>query len=134
MGETYSSPVKFWMPFNGNIGMHDASWRSQFGGDIYVTGGSHGCVNLPRKKAEEIFDVIEKGEAVVVYGGKQEVPPADPNDLSNLTEEQRQALMQLLLQQQAESTEPQAGEAQQPEPQPEPQQQEPQPEQAEGGE
>ena len=134
VGETYSSPVKFWMPFNGNIGMHDASWRSQFGGDIYVTGGSHGCVNLPRKKAEEIFDVIEKGEAVVVYGGKQEVPPADPNDLSNLTEEQRQALMQLLLQQQAESTEPQAGEAQQPEPQPEPQQQEPQPEQAEGGE
>ena len=135
VGETYSSPVKFWMPFNGNIGMHDASWRNQFGGEIYITGGSHGCVNLPRKKAGEIYDVIEKGEAVVVHGGKQAVPASDPNDLSNLTEEQRQALMQLLLQQQAESTEPQAAPQPEPQAEPEPQpQQEPQPEQAEGGE
>ena len=27
-GEGYASPVKFWMPFNGGIGFHDASWRN----------------------------------------------------------------------------------------------------------
>ncbi|MCH4191510.1 MAG: L,D-transpeptidase/peptidoglycan binding protein [Butyrivibrio sp.] len=69
VGENYSSPVKFWMPFNGNIGLHDASWRSSFGGTIYVNGGSHGCINLPSKKAGEIFAAVEKGEAVVVHGG-----------------------------------------------------------------
>lgn len=68
-GENYSSDVKFWIPFNGNIGMHDASWRSSFGGEIYVASGSHGCVNLPTDKAKSVFDNVEKGEAVVVYGG-----------------------------------------------------------------
>ena len=30
-GEDYETPVNYWMPFNGNIGMHDATWRSSFG-------------------------------------------------------------------------------------------------------
>ncbi len=70
VGENYSSPVKYWMPFNGNVGMHDASWRSEFGGWQYITNGSHGCINLPVSKAASIFDLVEKGEAVFVYGGK----------------------------------------------------------------
>jgi hypothetical protein len=69
VGENYSSPVKYWMPFNGNVGMHDASWRSSFGGNEYILNGSHGCINLPTSKAAEIFDVVSKGEAVFVYGG-----------------------------------------------------------------
>ncbi|MCR5100671.1 MAG: L,D-transpeptidase/peptidoglycan binding protein, partial [Butyrivibrio sp.] len=51
VGENYESPVSYWMPFNGNVGMHDASWRSEFGGELYVTSGSHGCINLPVDKA-----------------------------------------------------------------------------------
>ncbi|MCR4589644.1 MAG: L,D-transpeptidase/peptidoglycan binding protein [Lachnospiraceae bacterium] len=112
VGETYSSAVSYWMPFNGNIGMHDASWRSSFGGDIYITGGSHGCVNLPKKKAAEIFDYVEKGEPVIVYGGKQEVPQTDKPDVTELTEEQQQALLQLILQQQAEAMDGQINEGQ----------------------
>ena len=50
-GEGYASPVKFWMPFNGGIGFHDASWRSTFGGTIYKTNGSHGWVNMPYEAA-----------------------------------------------------------------------------------
>lgn len=68
VGEGYQSSVKYWMPFNGNIGLHDASWRDSFGGHIYYMNGSHGCVNLPPAKAAEIYDQVEKGEAVVVYG------------------------------------------------------------------
>lgn len=69
VGENYQSSVKYWMPFNGNIGMHDASWRDQFGGHIYYMSGSHGCVNLPTAKAAAIYDQVEKGEPVIVYGG-----------------------------------------------------------------
>lgn len=72
IGENYSSPVSYWMPFNGNVGLHDASWRSSFGGDLYLTSGSHGCVNLPVSAAEQIYSYVEKGMAVVVYGGQSQ--------------------------------------------------------------
>lgn len=73
-GQGYASPVSYWIPFNGNVGMHDASWRGSFGGEIYLTNGSHGCVNLPVKKAEQIYGYVEKGEPVIVYGGKTYAP------------------------------------------------------------
>ncbi|MDE7017430.1 MAG: L,D-transpeptidase/peptidoglycan binding protein [Lachnospiraceae bacterium] len=67
VGETYRTPVNFWMPFNNNVGMHDAAWRDSFGGDIYKTGGSHGCINLPYSAAKEIYGYIEKGTPVICY-------------------------------------------------------------------
>lgn len=66
-GENYASPVSYWMPFCNNVGMHDASWRSRFGGSIYKTSGSHGCVNLPSGAAKKIFEQIEEGDPVLVY-------------------------------------------------------------------
>ncbi len=66
-GENYATPVSYWMPFNGNIGMHDASWRGSFGGNIYKTNGSHGCVNLPPSVAKTIFENIEAGMPVLCY-------------------------------------------------------------------
>lgn len=66
-GEGYSSPVSFWMPFNGGIGIHDATWRSSFGGNIYLYGGSHGCVNAPYSVANTIFNNIEEGTPIVCY-------------------------------------------------------------------
>ena len=67
VGENYSSPVDYWMPFNGNIGIHDASWRTEFGGELYKTSGSHGCVNTPPKNAKKIFEKLEKGMPVIVH-------------------------------------------------------------------
>ena len=66
-GANYTTPVKYWMPFNGNVGMHDASWRKSFGGDIYLENGSHGCINLPVKMAEEIYGYMEKRFPIVCY-------------------------------------------------------------------
>lgn len=66
-GPDYNSPVTFWMPFNGGIGIHDASWRTDFGGEIYKTRGSHGCVNAPYDVAEKIFNNIEPGTPVVCH-------------------------------------------------------------------
>ena len=68
VGPDYQSPVSFWMPFIGNsIGLHDASWRWNFGGDIYKTNGSHGCVNLPYSLAESIYNNISVGTPVICY-------------------------------------------------------------------
>lgn len=66
-GENYSTPVSYWMPFNGNIGLHDADWRTSFGGQIYRTNGSHGCVNLPPDYARRIYDVVQTGTPVICY-------------------------------------------------------------------
>ena len=64
-GDGYASPVSFWMPFNGGIGLHDASWRSVFGGTIYKTNGSHGCVNLPYNVAKDIYYNIEEKTTII---------------------------------------------------------------------
>lgn len=66
-GEGYATPVSFWMPFNGGIGIHDATWRGSFGGSIYVSGGSHGCVNAPYSLANTIFNNIDEGTPIVCY-------------------------------------------------------------------
>lgn len=66
-GPGYETPVNYWMPFNGNIGMHDATWRSSFGGDIYLTNGSHGCINLPFENAKIIYEYVYTGFPVVCY-------------------------------------------------------------------
>ncbi|MCM1568582.1 MAG: L,D-transpeptidase/peptidoglycan binding protein [Roseburia sp.] len=66
-GENYATPVKYWMPFNGNVGMHDATWRRSFGGTIFMTGGSHGCINLPLSQAEAIYGYVQQGFPVICY-------------------------------------------------------------------
>lgn len=66
-GDGYATPVDYWMPYAGNVGMHDATWRNDFGGSIYKRDGSHGCVNLPWGKAKEIYGYIKKGFPVIVY-------------------------------------------------------------------
>lgn len=63
----YESEVQYWMPFDGGIGFHDASWRDEFGGDIYLTGGSHGCINLPPDNAAVLYDIIQYGVPIVCF-------------------------------------------------------------------
>lgn len=67
-GEDYISFVKYWMPFIGNAyGVHDSSWRSSYGGDIYKYSGSHGCVNTPEANCKKIYDNIEIGTPIVLW-------------------------------------------------------------------
>lgn len=66
-GADYASPVKYWMPFNGGIGLHDANWRGSFGGNIYKTNGSHGCINLPPQKAGVLFDHVYKNMPIICH-------------------------------------------------------------------
>ena len=66
-GPGYSSFVEYWMAFCGGCGIHDASWRSRFGGSIYKGDGSHGCVNTPISKVKIIYNNASVGTPVIVY-------------------------------------------------------------------
>lgn len=63
----YEQPVSYWMPFNGGVGFHDANWRSSFGGDIYMTNGSHGCINMPPENAATLYELINTEVPIVVF-------------------------------------------------------------------
>ena len=66
-GPGYSSHVDYWMAFCGGCGIHDASWRSSFGGSIYTYDGSHGCVNTPYNAVKTIYNNTGYGTPVIVY-------------------------------------------------------------------
>lgn len=77
VGEDYRTFVNYWMPFHYGYGLHDATWRGSFGGDIYLYDGSHGCVNLPLSAAGTIYDNAPVGTKVILYGGVRSVPPLE---------------------------------------------------------
>lgn len=65
--KTYWSPVRYWMPYNGGEGLHDADWRSVFGTEDYHKKGSHGCINMPVDITDEIYNNVEAGTKVLVH-------------------------------------------------------------------
>lgn len=63
----YEAKVNYWMPFNGGIGFHDANWQPYFGGDRFMEGGSHGCINMPPDKAAELYNIIDYNVPIVCF-------------------------------------------------------------------
>ena len=83
-GEDYESDVTYFMPFAYNVGLHDASWRNgQFGGDIYKTSGSHGCINLPFEVADKIYKSIKVGTPVIAFYREKVELTAENAKISN---------------------------------------------------
>ncbi len=66
-GTGYETFVKYWLPVNGNIGIHDSSWRKEYGGDIYSKNGSHGCVNMPEAEVAKLYDMVEMGTPCIMF-------------------------------------------------------------------
>lgn len=66
-GRDYATPVKYWIAVDGHIGIHDASWRKEFGGEIYKTNGSHGCINTPIDNVTKLYDMVEIGTPVIIF-------------------------------------------------------------------
>lgn len=66
-GEDYASPVKYWMPVYRAIGIHDSSWRRTYGGTIYKTDGSHGCINTPLKEVTKLYEMVELGTPCIMF-------------------------------------------------------------------
>ncbi len=67
-GSDFLDHVDYWIAFIGRLyGIHDASWRDKFGGNIYIKDGSHGCVNMPTDNMEKLYKRVEIGTAVNIY-------------------------------------------------------------------
>lgn len=83
-GEDYESDVTYFMPFAYNVGIHDASWRNgQFGGEIYKSSGSHGCINVPYEVADKIYKSIKVGTPVVAFYREEVELTAENAKISN---------------------------------------------------
>ncbi len=70
VGAGYEEHVDYWIGFDetGRIyGLHDASWRDEFGGDIWLTDPSRGCVNMPLSKISQLWDYVDIGTEVHIY-------------------------------------------------------------------
>ncbi len=67
VGADYVAFVHYWMKVYGSIGIHDASWRKNFGGNIYASNGSHGCINTPYENVKKIYDTVEIGTPVIIF-------------------------------------------------------------------
>ncbi|MBO5302661.1 MAG: peptidoglycan binding domain-containing protein [Lachnospiraceae bacterium] len=83
-GEDYESDVTYFMPFAYNVGIHDASWRNgKFGGDIYKRSGSHGCINVPKEAATELYECVATGTPVIAYYREKVNLTAENTRISN---------------------------------------------------
>lgn len=94
-GEGYETPVSYWMPFYGGVGIHDAdSWRSSYGGTIYQYSGSHGCINTPTANAAIIFQNIEVGTPIVCYSSAVNYGYGETGTGSNQSQTENDSLQQ----------------------------------------
>lgn len=103
-GEDYESNVDYFMVFAYNVGVHDASWRhGKFGGQIYKTSGSHGCINVSEEAAAKLYSMIEKDTPVIAYYREEVQLTAENTKISNAysyyDEEKEKAKQEALAQQ-----------------------------------
>ena len=72
VGVGYRDWVHYFMPFNGGIGLHDSTWREadEYGGNVYLESGSHGCINMPLELVKTVDEYIDVGDYVILYGGQ----------------------------------------------------------------
>lgn len=72
VGVGYRDWVHYFMSFNGGIGLHDSTWREadEYGGDVYLESGSHGCINMPLELVKTVDEYIDVGDYVILYGGQ----------------------------------------------------------------
>lgn len=67
-GSKYASPVKYWMPIDWTgVGIHDSDWQPAYGGTLWQTVGSHGCINTPPGVMGQVFELVDLGTPVLVF-------------------------------------------------------------------
>lgn len=60
--------VHYWMPYDGDYGMHDSSWqRFAYGSAKYRTQGSHGCVHFPHAAIAWMYAWAPIGTTVSIH-------------------------------------------------------------------
>lgn len=68
IGPGYRLDVQYFIHFNtSEEGFHDNHNRYEFGGDIYMTNGSHGCVNMRLEDVKVMDEYTSVGTKVLVH-------------------------------------------------------------------
>lgn len=68
VGENYQTPVSYWMPIDWDgVGIHDSNWQSAYGGELWQSVGSHGCINTPPGVMGQLFDNVNTGTPVLIF-------------------------------------------------------------------
>ena len=52
---------------SSGIHIHDSAWRSDYGGSIWLSNGSHGCINTPPAKMAQLFGMVDVDTPVIIY-------------------------------------------------------------------
>lgn len=64
---SWDDSVAYWMPFDDEVGFHDASWQTfPFGSSEYLQSGSHGCVHMPLDAIAHLYDDVSIGTPVTI--------------------------------------------------------------------
>lgn len=69
-GEDYSTPVTYWVRITwSGTGFHEAHWQrwGSWSKTYYLSGGSHGCINLSPENAKKIYELTKYKELVYIY-------------------------------------------------------------------
>ena len=67
-GSKYAEPVDYWVPIDWTgVGIHDSDWQPAYGGDLWKTVGSHGCINTPPNVMKQLYGMIDVGVPVLVF-------------------------------------------------------------------
>ncbi|MDO5701953.1 MAG: L,D-transpeptidase family protein [Lachnospiraceae bacterium] len=53
--------------------IHDSDWRDEYGDDIWLYDGSHGCINTPIRAMRELYDMAEISTPVIIYDRENRV-------------------------------------------------------------
>ena len=76
--------VQYWLPFENSCGIHDSPWRRAYGGSVWLTAGSGGCVNTPPDAAWYFFDALDVGYPVVIYYSEDQPVGTQPRNATTI--------------------------------------------------
>ena len=62
---------------DNGICIHDSSWRGEYGGDIWLYDGSHGCINTPYYAVQKLYNNVWTGVPVIIYDRAHTVPEVE---------------------------------------------------------
>lgn len=70
VGEDYQTPSKFWVRImwtgTGYHFLERSDWAN-WSPTLYLTKGSHGCINLQYEDAQKIYNLVESGDPVFIH-------------------------------------------------------------------
>ncbi|NJS41677.1 L,D-transpeptidase [Candidatus Gracilibacteria bacterium] len=69
ISRSYAKPVSYWIEttkYSYLFGVHDASWRKNFGTHRFLEDGSLGCINMHLKDIITVYNFVSPGDWFII--------------------------------------------------------------------